>query len=130
MTMDHDEFRAQIKQQFASGPLERGTQHPLARLLHHVKEGELDLARIVAEEGPAYLRGGDRLTFASYVARVFPEQAEAEQAAVDKERAKEHEARMSGLASKLKARTAEKVERRQQLEDYSVRGWNTPMELP
>jgi hypothetical protein len=127
--MDHDEFREQIRDQFAAGPLERGSQHPLARLLHHSARGGMDLAKVVAEVGPEFLQGGDRLTFKGYVDRIFPEQAEAERAGVQKKRAKEHEERMSDLASKLKARTAERVERRLSHDFTPIRGHNTPLDV-
>jgi hypothetical protein len=58
-------------------PFESGRQHPIARLMHHTKTGEMDLARIVAEEGPAYLEGGKRITFRDLVDRTFPEDAKA-----------------------------------------------------
>jgi hypothetical protein len=67
-----DDFREQIREQFAAGPLERGSQHPLARLLHHSARGEMEEAKVVAEVGPEFLQGGDRLTFNGYVDRSSP----------------------------------------------------------
>jgi hypothetical protein len=54
----------------------------------------------------------------------------AERAAAQKEEAKLHEERMSDLASRLKARTAEKVERRMSTGFEPTRGWNVPLDVP
>jgi hypothetical protein len=122
---NHEDFREQIRSLFESG-----RQHLIARLMHHTKTGDMDLARIVAQEGPAYLEGGERITFRNLVDKTFPAEAKAKRNAVQKERAKEHEERMGHLAANLKARTAEKRERRLARDFEPVRGWNVPLDVP
>jgi hypothetical protein len=89
----------------------------------------MEEAKVVAEVGPEFLQGGERLTFRTLVDRIFPEQAEAERAERDKEEAQKHEERMSDLASKLKGRVAERVERRMSNDFEPIRGHNTPLDV-
>jgi hypothetical protein len=84
----------------------------------------MEEAKVVAEVGPEFLQGGERLTFRTLVDRIFPERAER-----DKEEAQKHEERMSDLASKLKGRVAERVERRMSNDFEPIRGHNTPLDV-
>jgi hypothetical protein len=121
----NDAFREQMRSQFASGE-----QHPIARLQHHTANGEKDLALIVAEEGPEFLKAQERITFRNLVAWHFPERSKAERERRGKEEERRRKERHTAISANLKARTEEKRERRLSRSFEPVRGWNVPLDVP
>ncbi len=121
----HDAFREQMRSQFASGE-----QHPIARLQHHTASGELEFAKIVAEEGPEFLKAGERITFRDLVAWHFPERSKAERERRAEEEERRRKERHTAIAANLKARTEEKRERRLSHSFEPEQGWNVPLDVP
>ncbi|MDP9475640.1 MAG: hypothetical protein M3R38_08120 [Actinomycetota bacterium] len=106
--------------------LESGRQHPFPLLQHLAREGDEQSARIVAEVGPEYLQGRDRLRFRGLVRELVPEALEVEEAERARRSRAKQEERSAAVGEHLKARAAAIRERREGRPVSSGSGWNLP----
>src|SRR5687767_15094953 len=86
--------------------LETGRQHPFPLLQHLAREGDEDGARFVAEVGPEYLQGKERLRFRALVRELVPEVSAAEQAQRYRRSERKRQEQTSALAASLETRNA------------------------
>lgn len=109
--------------------LETGRQHPFPLLQHLAREKDEEGARLVAQIGPEYLQGQQKLRFHSLVRELAPEVAKAEQterACRSESKRQEH---TSALATSLEARNAATRERRKGPQLPSGGSWNLPLDV-
>ena len=109
--------------------IESGKQHPFALLQHLAREGDEQGARIVAEVGPEYVQGKDRLRFRSLVWELVPGVFEAEESRVAARSERKRQEQTSALGDSLAAMNAAERERRERRAPSSGGGWNLPMSV-
>jgi hypothetical protein len=110
--------------------LETGHQHPFPLLQHLAAEGDEEGARFVAEIGPEYLQGRERLRFRGLVRELVPEVFGAEEAERAKRSERKRKEQTSALGASLKAKATAKREKRQQhlMPSGQPGGWNLPLD--
>ena len=109
--------------------LESGKQHPFPLLQLLAREGDEEGARLVAQIGPEYVEGKDRLRFRGLVRELVPEVFEAEQARVAARSERKRREQTSALAEPLKAMNDAERERREARRPSSGGGWNLPLSV-
>ncbi len=108
--------------------LETGRQHPFPLLQHLAREGDQDGARLVAEIGPEYLQGRERLRFRGLVRELTPEVSEVEEAQRAWRSESKRQERSTTLADALAAKNAATRERRKGFQQPTGGGWNLPLD--
>lgn len=106
--------------------LETGRQHPFPLLQHLVREKDDEGARLVAEIGPEYLQGRERLRFRGLVRELAPGVSEAEEAQRARRSEGKRQEQTSALAAALEARNAESRERHKGYRPPTGGGWQLP----
>ena len=117
-----------MNQQEIRTGLESGKLHPFPLLQHLAREGDQESARIVAEMGPEYVHGQERLRFRNLVRELVPEVYQAEASATAKRSERKRQEQTTALGDSLKAmNTATRVRRQGPLP--SGGGWNLPLDV-
>ncbi len=109
--------------------LESGKLHPFPLLQHLTREGDQEGVRLVAQAGPEYLQGQERLKFRSLVREIAPEALEAEaseMAARSERKRREHS---SALGDSLKAKAAATREQGERRPIPTGGGWSLPLDV-
>jgi hypothetical protein len=92
--------------------LESGRLHPFPLLQHLAREGDEEGARFVAEAGPEYLHGKERLTFRTLLRELAPGALEAEAAEMAARSERKRQQQTTALEDSLGAMNAVERERR------------------
>jgi len=106
--------------------LESGKLHPFPPLQHLAREEDQESARFVAEMGPEYLQGGERLKFRSLVRELLPEALETEDAQRGGRSERKRQERTTALGDSLVAVNAAEREGREGRPLPTGGGWNLP----
>ncbi len=93
--------------------LESGRLHPFPLLQHLAREGDEEGARFVAEAGPEYLSGQERLKFRALVREIVPAALEAEESEMAARSERKRKEQTSALGDSLKSMNAATRESRQ-----------------
>jgi hypothetical protein len=116
---------ANIREELARD-FESGRQHPLAFFQHLAKHGEEERARLVAEVGPDYLKGRERLEFHHLVRYTYPDIREGEDAEHQRQLQKAYEENAEEVGSHLKDMVEERRNQRLSQPFTPSVGWNVP----
>jgi hypothetical protein len=108
--------------------LESGKHHPFPLLQRLAGEKDEGGARIVAEIGPEYLQGKERLRFQGLVRELTPEVAKAEETEMARRSEGKRQEHTSAFAASLESRNAATRERRNGPQLPSGGGWNLPLD--
>jgi hypothetical protein len=108
--------------------LEGGKLHPHPLLQHLAREGDEEGARFVAETGPEYLHGKERLTFRTLVRKLVPEALEAEESEMAARSERRRRQQTTALGDSLTAMNAATREGRQGPLPTGG-GWSMPMDV-
>ena len=106
--------------------LESGKLHPFPLLQHLAREEDQEGARFVAEIGPEYIQGRERLCFKGLVRELVPEDREAKDAQRARHSERKRQEQTSSQADSLKAMNAATRERRKDFQPPAGGGWSLP----
>jgi hypothetical protein len=108
--------------------LDSGRLHAFPLLQHLACEGDEEGARFVAEAGPEYLHGKERLTFRTLVRELVPEALEAEGSEMAARSERRRQQQTTALGDSLTAMNAATREGRQGPLPTGG-GWSMPMDV-
>lgn len=114
----------EIRKGFQSGRL-----HPFPLLQHLAREGDQDGARFVAEAGPEYVHGQEKMRFRGLVRELVPEALEAEESEMAARSERKRQEQTSALGDSLKNMNAAERERRERRPLPNGGGWSMPLEV-